>query len=179
MHPIAESRATFQDCRAIDAASAVLEQCAQFVRDRSAREYGRPCPLLGDSTMGQHVRHSLDHFSAILMPREPGVIDYDHRERDTPVENDPRAAEALIGTLLNSLARVEAQGEPVRVRVMLAADGRESLLVSSIGRELAFAAHHAVHHHAMIAAIARSMGLEVPAEFGVAPSTAHHRMQPR
>jgi len=62
----------------------------------------------------------------------------------------------------------------VRVRVMLCADGQHAELGSTLGRELAFAAHHAVHHHAMVAAIAAEFGLSAPDGFGRAPSTIHH-----
>ncbi len=133
--------------------------------------------MLSGSTIGQHVRHSLDHFSAVLDPIEPGVIDYDHRERDTPVEHDPLAARSSIEQLIRQLRVVRAPSAAVRVRVMLSADGRESLLTSTIERELAFATHHAIHHHAMIAAIARTLQLDVPAGFGVAPSTERARFR--
>jgi len=59
----------------------------------------------------------------------------------------------------------------VIVRVMLTSDGQDTTLPSTFGRELAFAAHHAIHHHAMIKAIAEEFGIATPAEFGKAPST--------
>jgi hypothetical protein len=48
-------------------------------------------------------------------------------------------------------------------------------LSSTIGRELGFAAHHAIHHLAMVKIIAiHTLGLdenELPNGFGMAPST--------
>ncbi len=63
---------------------------------------------------------------------------------------------------------------PVRVRVMVGADGSTAELRSTLARELAFAAHHAVHHHAMVRAIAAEFGREMPEDLGKAPSTLHH-----
>ena len=34
--------------------------------------------------------------------------------------------------------------------------------------------HHAIHHHAVMGAIAMEQGLDIPAGFGKAPSTINH-----
>lgn len=65
---------------------------------------------------------------------------------------------------------------PVRVRVMVSGDGAETELVSSLARELAFATHHAVHHQAMMRAIAGEFGVEASSDFGKAPSTINHEV---
>ena len=46
---------------------------------------------------------------------------------------------------------------------------------STIERELQFLASHTVHHFTVIALLLRLDGVEVDADFGVAPSTLHHR----
>ncbi|MBL8745973.1 MAG: hypothetical protein JNK58_06405 [Phycisphaerae bacterium] len=162
---------------AVSASIAVLEQCACFLQGIDPTDYQAACDLLAGSSIGQHVRHALDHFSAILQPAQPGIVDYDHRQRDTPIERQPNAAGRLIDEMIRALESLRAPGRPIHVRVMLTSDGRDTLLASSIERELAFATHHAIHHHAMIAAIARTLDLDVPARFGLAPSTEHHRLQ--
>jgi hypothetical protein len=40
-----------------------------------------------------------------------------------------------------------------------------------VGRELAFVLSHTVHHNALIAIMAQTLGVPVPARFGYAPST--------
>jgi hypothetical protein len=47
-------------------------------------------------------------------------------------------------------------------------------LGSTLARELAFASHHAIHHHAMMKAIAQEHGQAAESGFGVAPSTLNH-----
>ena len=49
--------------------------------------------------------------------------------------------------------------------------GQLADLKSTLGRELFFATHHAIHHHAMMKTIGREFGIEAPAGFGTAPST--------
>jgi hypothetical protein len=57
---------------------------------------------------------------------------------------------------------------------MLSGDGHEAELESTLGRELVFATHHAIHHHAMMSAIASEFGIKVGPDFGKAPSTINH-----
>lgn len=141
---------------------------------------------MGGSSIGQHVRHALDHFSAALRWLEGGaVIDYDRRARATPVETERASAieevESLLGALEgvggcggDAVGDVGGESGGVMVRVMVASDGTMAELPSTLERELAFAAHHAIHHHAMVGAIAREFGLPVAAGFGKAPSTVEH-----
>ena len=123
--------------------------------------------------IGQHLRHSLDHVRAILDGREAGVIDYDHRERGVDIETDSGAAVDAVRSAVAELEGLDhdACAQGVHVRVMLTSSGDTADLPTSVGRELAFAAHHQTHHHAMMATIARSHGVDAPAGFGVAPST--------
>ena len=131
-----------------------------------------------NSTIGQHLRHNLDHFSAAigaLSSAEP--LDYDHRERGTPVERDPDEAIRVVDSLRSQLASALSGGAgdgPITVRMMLTSGGEEATMRSTLSRELAFASHHAVHHHAMMAAIAHAHGVAVPPGFGKAPSTLNH-----
>lgn len=166
---------TTPSCLTLDASAAILHQCAEFIMNLDPEVYRRPCIAMGGSCIGQHVRHCLDHFTAALSAAR-GVIDYDHRERDTPIERDPTAALAAIHELIDRLSMLTPADlpMPVRVRVMLTEMGDEAELGSTLERELAFAAHHAVHHHAMISAIACWMGVATPDGFGRAPSTRHH-----
>lgn len=159
------------------AADAILRQCAGFVEALPARAYALDSRVLAGGTVGKHVRHVLDHFSAIFVGLDTGeAIMYDRRERNVPMETSPKAAADSVAELRSRLqstsaARLDA---PVRVRVMLAGDGSEAELTSTVARELAFATHHAVHHHAMMKAIAQEHGCMADAEFGKAPSTINY-----
>lgn len=167
-------------CRAdgvVRAAVALLDQCASFVAALPDPVFTADSSRIRGGTIGKHVRHILDHYDAILVGVEAeAVIDYDHRERDVPMEARRAAAVENITRArhqLMSLTPPQLDG-PARIRVMLAADGSETELLSTVARELAFATHHAVHHHAMIRAIAEEHGVAPGAEFGKAPSTLNY-----
>lgn len=160
------------------AAVAMMDRCEAFVLSVPADRYAVESKTLRGGTIGKHVRHTLDHFRAALevVSVVGGVIDYDHRERDVPMETEPREAVRAIRSIRARLMELDAGvlEAPVRVRVMVSGDGTETELGSTLGRELAFVAHHAVHHHAMLGAIAAELGVVLDSEFGKAPSTVSH-----
>lgn len=165
-------------CPAAIQADGLLAGCARMIESIEDRVYTGASRVLPAGTIGKHVRHILDHFTAALavVGRGDGVIDYDHRERDTPIETSRAAALAQIVALRETLHAVgDAVGaRPVAVHLMLAADGTLGKFQSTLAREINFASHHAEHHHAMIGAIAREHGVPVPSDFGKAPSTLEY-----
>lgn len=160
------------------ACQSVLRGCAALLRNLPADAYSRPSRVLPGGTIGKHLRHLLDHIDAAAHAWEQphATLDYDHRERDTPVETQVLAALGAIDRLDRRLARVGPGGASaaVRVRTLLSAEGPSVEHASTAGRELAFAFHHALHHQAMIGAIAREHGVPVPPGFGKAPATEIH-----
>ena len=155
-------------------AVALLRQCAGFVGAISDEAYIGESATIRGGTIGKHVRHSLDHFAAAIGVLEcPGVIDYDHRARNVPMETSRAAALERLAAIEESMGMLDASAleKVVRVRFMVSGDGVEAELTSTIGRELAFASHHAIHHHAMMKAMAAEFGVSTGAEFGRAPST--------
>lgn len=153
-------------------ASAMLEQCVELLERLSPDLYTRPSDTMFGASIGQHVRHSIDHFGAAI-EADAETIDYDHRDRGTPIERDVAAAIARCHDLRDKALAIEpcCDDERVTIRVMLASDGNTTDLRTTRAREIAFAMHHAIHHNAMIAVIAREFGIPVPDGFGKAPST--------
>lgn len=158
------------------AAMRLLEQCESLLSVLDPNQYTYRSEVIAGSTIGQHLRHVLDHFASLAPALRGEVIDYDRRQRDTPVEHDLGVGVSRLRSLGAELAAIEPQwmDRAVRVRVMLNEEGSEAELGSTMAREVAFATHHAIHHQAMIAAIATELGVVAPAGFGKAPSTAHH-----
>lgn len=130
-------------------------------------------PASGGSPIGSHVRHALDHVSALLCGFAAGCIDYDSRQRGGAVEHCAAAALARTRELAEALTQLSHSpiDSAVSVRTLLAAAGPVIVAPSSLGRELTFVLSHTIHHHAMMAAVARELGAPVPARFGYAPST--------
>jgi uncharacterized damage-inducible protein DinB len=173
--PLAIEPPSFQE-PVSEAASALLEQCAAFIQCVPLAAYAAESRTIQGGTIGKHIRHTLDHFRAAMEGAHGRIIDYDHRQREVPMETEPTEALEAIARLRDQLSMLAAQRlhAPVRIRVMLTGDGVEAELGSTLARELAFATHHAVHHHAMLGAIAAEMGIAIAPGFGKAPSTIRH-----
>jgi hypothetical protein len=159
----------------------LLEDCIGFVERLDDATYSAGSRVLTQGTIGKHLRHLVDHYQALLLvDGEVGaaVVDYDHRERDVPMERDRAAAVRAIRGVVESLRRVNVPGNrTVTVRLMVSATGAIVEAPSTFVRELLFASHHATHHCAMMKAIAIENGAGAEAcgwLFGTAPSTAHH-----
>jgi len=135
-------------------------------------EYARR-PESHPCTVGQQVRHCLDHVTAVLEGAVTGRIDYETRERGSVVETDPVAAIGAMKRLAGRIAALRHADldRPVRVveRVSPVREPVES--GSTLGRELAFVTSHTTHHNALIAVMARSIGQTVPERFGYGAST--------
>jgi DinB superfamily len=159
------------------AGAALLEQCAALLREVPDEAYAADSRVLAGGTIGKHVRHCLDHYRAAIEGRSSGEpVDYDHRQRGGEVETKRDAAIEAIGDLRTRLLGVRGEhlAEPMKVRFMIAGDGAQATFDTTFGREIAFAGHHAIHHFAMVKAIAAEHGVACPSDFGKAPSTINY-----
>jgi hypothetical protein len=167
-------------------------------KDKAKELFQTICPLV-QASVGQHFRHSLDHMeiAASIAEKPMGPmpeLHYDLRVRGGASENDMDAATDRIFLIIHKLevvslldqsadnntastTMVPKQEMPARAFFMLSGDSdTEYALTTSIGRELGFAAHHAIHHMALVKLIAtQTLGLDavedLPPGFGRAPST--------
>ncbi len=175
-----KSTATAGGPQALTLAAGALQQAlrqqAELLAAATDDQYAAQ-PRLGESCVGSHVRHCLDHVRALLMGYESGVVNYDDRERGTMIESHRATAFAAIQEILVRLGdwAQAAFDEPLAVRSMVAADDAFCLTESSVARELLFVLSHTIHHNAMIAASAKAVGLEIPEGFGYASSTVAYR----
>ena len=117
----------------LDAAACLLGQCGRIVEAMDDESYCCASTVLAGGTIGKHLRHTLDHFGAILTGTQRDVaIDYDHRARGVAVETDRSAAIEQIDGLRSGLTGLQNDlGGPVRIRVMLSGDGTEAELDST------------------------------------------------
>lgn len=136
-------------------------------------DYSVKLPKFFGASLGSHFRHVLDHFACCVgYEGAPHVMDYDKRTRGTLIETDRGAALELNMQLLSAISTSSSTGHnfdsPVFVRFMHSAqDGATFDCPSTYGRELAFAAHHATHHHALIKLMMGEMGYDTSRLLGV------------
>jgi hypothetical protein len=169
-----------------------------FGHETAKLRYTQVCDIV-KASVGQHIRHSMDHIelaanmaiyctdnntSAASAQRD---IHYDLRERGGLDESDMDEAEDRIRRVQLQLLEQSTKHhddmlvrptEEVSAYFMLSGDGNELRLPSTIHRELGFAAHHAIHHMAMVKIIVQEtlkLSPDVtPLDFGKAPSTMNY-----
>lgn len=135
----------------------------------SARDHG--------ATIGEHVRHGLDHLRAVHRGATSGVVDYEQRRRGWAGERDAAQAMAELAHLATAFDALRAADllRPVVVRCLVDPGQPAIALASTLARELLFAQSHETHHAAIIARILDGAGLAPPPGFGIAPSTQAFR----
>jgi hypothetical protein len=154
----------------------VLRQTAALLGTLTDDQYARKPVGVVPSSIGGHVRHCLDHIDALLRGAGDGLLDYDHRERGTDVERSRAVAMETIRRQERQLLdfRWPPGHRPLRLSVLVSPDAPPSVVLSSLDRELAFTLSHTIHHGALIAVMAKLLGVAVPPDFGYAPSTLAH-----
>lgn len=127
--------------------------------------------------VGAHLRHVIEHYEALIVPNEPGVVDYDRRPRDRELATKTSVAHMRLQGLLRRLAGWTGSSldAPLQVRGLGGLAGNFHFAVtSSMGRELVFVASHAIHHFAVLQPHCAQHGIAISAEFGRAPATVAH-----
>lgn len=124
-------------------------------------------------SIGEHVRHCLDHVSALLAADPAITLSYDRRHRGTAVETDPVEALRQVLQLKSATGAWSARSleEPIRVTSMISPSGDVLTGWSTLARELAFVLSHTIHHQALIGVLLAIHGHTVPEQFGHSPST--------
>jgi len=164
----------------IDSAVESLRQGELLLSAISDEQYRCKLPVAFNASIGGHYRHCLDHFRILLDAVNSGEVNYDHRERGTLVENDRFAALNATRELMEGYEKLNAAMVRQSIEVIcqtsyLAQNSQAS--PSSVGREIMYSVAHAVHHYALIGVMGGIMGLNMPAGFGVAPSTLKHQRE--
>ena len=131
----------------------------------------------GHGSVGEHLRHSIDHFDCFFRDIESGTINYDARSRSHEVEVNCAAARVVLDEILHGLERLSTRSLQRAIRIrQTAAPGEPPIeMESSIDRELVFLSGHMVHHLALMVLIAERTGASPSTELGVAYSTAAFR----
>lgn len=155
------------------ALTAALRQIHDLVAGLTDEQYTRKPGGALPSGIGGHVRHNLDHVANLLAGLPGGSVDYDRRDRGTPVECDRRAALAAVRALEEELAEFPWGAVPrvVRLTLLAAPDRPPVEVLTTAERELAFVLSHTIHHNALIAVLAAAVGGRTPQGFGYAPAT--------
>ncbi len=157
-----------------------LEQGAQLLDRLDDAAYRRAMQPVFGSSIGAHMRHNLDHYACLLDGIKSGAVDYGARERKLETEQDRAAARHEFARIARALAALDAgAARQATLRVRREADENAEAVASSLERELDFLMSHTIHHYAIVAILCRLQAIEIPDDFGVAPSTLRFRERER
>lgn len=165
---------TIGDARqSVAALCALLDDLAAVVAPLDVAAYTARPVSRASGSIGEHVRHCLDHVASLLAAQPAAPLSYDHRERGTAVESDPAEALRRMMRLKAAFDRWPAGSleDSILVQVKTSTSFDATTMFSTIGREVAFVVSHTIHHQALIGVLLELVGQPAPGRFGYAPST--------
>jgi len=130
------------------------------------------------ASIGGHFRHVLEHFHCLIEGLPSGIVNYDARRRNPRIENEISFASIATCDVLRVIKKWSDSTLEHPCKTVSSVAYRSetaALLDSNVGRELAYCIAHAIHHFAIIRLICSEVGVEVPKEFGYAPSTLKYQ----
>lgn len=157
--------------------SAIVNQAIELLDGMSIDEYQKNLPPHFPSSIGVHIRHIVDHFSALQEGYKNGHVNYNVRSRESQVEKMPKAATEMLNNIVNWLDNIgdDLLDKPLSIRSEIDLSRNHSTTChSTLERELVFASSHAIHHYALVKIICAMQHLTIPELFGYAPATISH-----
>jgi uncharacterized damage-inducible protein DinB len=160
-----------------DACCTILGQLSNIVKQIDSGDFSRPSKTLGNSTVGQHLRHTLEFFICLEKGFNVGVVNYDQRDHDQQIETDKYFAQSVIDRIQRFVSD-RNPNRPLLLEVGYERDNENSQSIeTNYYRELTYNIEHAVHHMAIMKIGLREVApyLDIPANFGIALSTIRHK----
>ncbi|UXP32999.1 DinB family protein [Reichenbachiella agarivorans] len=154
----------------------IFNQLTGLIQELTNEEYSQLSITLNGSTIGQHVRHTLEFFKCLLQDYHTGMVNYDLRCRDLALESDTVVALDQLNQLRNQLNQV-SDNVSITLEQSFDADETSCIVQSNLERELIYNIEHAVHHMALIRIGLREVkpNLMLDESFGIASSTMRYR----
>jgi hypothetical protein len=155
----------------------VLQQGFVFLNRVGDEPYARPLGGELETSLGAHYRHVLDHFLCLSGGLRTGQVNYDQRRRNPQIESSVLCARLVTEGLIDELGGLshEILRSECSVTYSVGYGETEAEAVrSNLAREVMFCVGHAIHHYAILRLLCAGVGVKLPYEFGVAPSTLKH-----
>ncbi len=158
----------------------VLQQGCIFLDRIGDERYGRLLESpAGEkpTSLGAHYRHVLDHFICLAEGIRTGQVNYDQRRRNAQLESSVTCARLVTEGLIDELGGLSGEILQRECTVTYSVGYGETeaeAVRSNLAREVMFCVGHAIHHYAILRLLCAGVGMQLPYEFGVAPSTLKH-----
>lgn len=159
------------------ACSKILTQLTDLIYQLGDDDFSKPSEALSRSSIGQHLRHTLEFFICFEEGYRTGRINYDKRAHDRLIETDRFVA-------LNTIQRIDKFVQSLQLNLQLKLEVGYDVNSDSFAtvetnalRELVYNIEHAVHHMAIMKIGIREVApyITLAPDFGVAASTLRHK----
>ena len=160
-------------------AKSLLTQLVVVMDQLSDEDFSKPLDTLSGSSIGQHIRHTIEFFLCLVDGANKGEINYDERKHDKFIETDRKLAVSVIQSI-DSFLSGQVADHPMNLVANYETESEEVVKIpSSFSRELAYNIEHAIHHMALIKIGLKTIGnyVKLPEYFGVASSTVRYHQQ--
>jgi hypothetical protein len=150
----------------------ILDQLEDVIDHVSDEDFVKPCPTLGNVTIAQHLRHTIEFFLCLEDGYNRGTVNYDKRAHDKVIETDRLLALATIGRIRQFVK--SAGNRDLVLEVGYERHSEDSISIdTNFLRELTYNIEHAVHHMAIMKIGVREVAgyVQLPPDFGIAVST--------
>jgi uncharacterized damage-inducible protein DinB len=157
--------------------TAIVNQAIDLLDGMSVQEYQKKLPPHFPSSIGAHMRHIVDHFTALKNGVSEGHVNYNVRSRESQIEQYPKAATEVLENISAWLSTVSEEQLDMTLSVTTEIDisqTQSATCQSTFQRELVFASSHAIHHYALIRIMCGMLNKNIPEFFGYAPATITH-----
>lgn len=156
---------------------AIFHQIIHLLKNIPENDYAKPLDIINNASLGMQFRHIVEFYVQIEKGYTTREICYDNRERDKCLETQ---IPYLISKMEDLLIFLDYCNSNALININ-ANYGDENdysdTYQSSIGRELAYALDHAIHHLAIIKIAIQSdlPYISIPENLGMAPSTIRNK----
>ena len=158
------------------ACSNILSQLTDLVDQIQEGDFVKPAETLSHSTIGQHLRHTLEFFLCFEQGFDKGLINYDKRAHDKLIESDKFLALAAIQRIADFVNHLTDKSLKLEVGYDLE---QEIFLTidTTATRELVYNIEHAVHHMAIMKIGIKEIAsyVRLSPDFGIAASTIRYK----
>jgi len=154
-----------------DCITNLMEQ-QELLLKLSDKQYRHQSELLSGASIGQHLRHVVEFYDCLLNGLSQEKINYEKRARSLELENNRKTAIKKISSIIEQLLSLGLNSR-------LYLEIEDTIIATSVERELYYNLEHSIHHQALIKVGLKeqNIGNMVSADFGVAPSTLKYRKQ--
>src|SRR6218665_1837719 len=156
----------------------VINQLKDLLNQLNPNEYTESLAVLSKSSIGQHVRHTVEFFQCLINGTLTGIVDYDSRKRNLLIETNLSFALANLTDIENNIGTRLNLDRALKIRVNYG-ESRSELIDSNCMRELVYMIEHSIHHFALIRIGVQEnfRHIQIESNFGVAYSTIKYKQE--